>query len=37
MWHVFGKKKVYAAFWWANLKERDHLEDLGRDGRFFKK
>jgi len=20
---------VYRGFWWGNLKERDHLEDLG--------
>ena len=19
-------------FWWANLKENDHLEDIGKDG-----
>jgi len=26
---------VYAAFWWGNMKERDHLEDLGVDGRII--
>jgi len=24
---------VYTGFWWGNLSERDHLEDLGIDGR----
>jgi hypothetical protein len=23
---------VYSGFWWGNLRERDHLEDLGADG-----
>jgi len=22
-------------FWWGNLRERDHLEDLGLDGRII--
>jgi hypothetical protein len=29
--HV-GKGEVYTGFWWENLRERDHLEDLGIDG-----
>jgi hypothetical protein len=24
---------VHTGFWWGNLNERDHLEDLGVDGR----
>jgi hypothetical protein len=33
---------MYTRFWWRHLRERDHLEDLGVDGRiilkwFFKK
>jgi hypothetical protein len=24
-------------FWWKNLKERDHLEDLGIDGNIILK
>jgi hypothetical protein len=25
--------EVYTAFWWCNLREGDHLEDPGVDGR----
>jgi len=27
---------VYTGFWWGNLRERGHLEDLGLDGIFRK-
>jgi hypothetical protein len=23
---------MHTGFWWGNLSERDHLEDLGREG-----
>jgi hypothetical protein len=26
---------VYTGFWWGNLRERDHLEDSGLDGRIM--
>jgi hypothetical protein len=29
MWHV---RRGIQDFWWGNLKQRDHLEDLGIDG-----
>jgi hypothetical protein len=37
-----GRTEVYTGFWWVNLRERDHLGDLGIDGRiilrwFFRK
>jgi hypothetical protein len=30
-----GRVKVYAGFWWENLRERDHLEDPGVYGRII--
>jgi hypothetical protein len=32
---AFSRKKIgelYTRFWWGDLRERDHLEDLGVDG-----
>jgi len=31
----WGRAKVYAGFWWGNLRERGHLEDPGIDGRII--
>jgi hypothetical protein len=33
MWH-YGRGER-CMFWWGNLRERDHLEDLGVDGRII--
>ena len=30
-----GKEEVYTVFWWRNLRERDHLEVPGIDGRVI--
>jgi hypothetical protein len=32
-----GRTKMYAGFWRGNLKERDHLKDLGLDGSIILK
>jgi len=34
MWHVWGRIEMYAVFWWGNLMERHHLEDLDLDWRI---
>jgi hypothetical protein len=31
MWHEWGTGEVHTEFWWGNLMERDHLEDLDLD------
>jgi len=35
MWRVSGRVDAYTGFWWGNLRERDHLEDPGADGRII--
>jgi hypothetical protein len=32
MLHVCGRGEVHIRFWWGNLREGGHLEDLGVDG-----
>jgi len=32
MWHVWETGKVHAGFWWGDLREIDHLEDVGING-----
>ena len=31
-----GRRDVHKGFWWGNLRERDHLEDPGVDGRTLR-
>jgi hypothetical protein len=37
MWHVWETGEVHTGFWWGDLRERDHLEDLGVDVRIILK
>jgi hypothetical protein len=30
-----GRAGMYTGFWWRNLRERDHLEDTGVDGKII--
>ena len=30
-----GRAEVYTGFWWGNLRERNHLEDLDIDGKII--
>jgi len=30
-----GTGRVHTGLWWGNLRERDHLEDRGVDGRII--
>jgi len=30
-----GRGDAHTGFWWGNLRQRDHLEDLDADGRII--
>jgi len=32
-----GGGELHTEFWWGNLRERNHLEDLGVEGRIMLK
>ena len=34
MQHVYGRREVHTV-WWGNLRERDHLENTGVNGRII--
>ena len=36
MWYKWSGEVVYR-FWWGNLREREHFEDLGINGRVILK
>jgi hypothetical protein len=33
MWHAWERREKCTKFWWESLKEREHSEDQGVDGR----
>jgi len=35
--HVSARGKIHTGFWWENLTERDHLKELGADGKIILK
>jgi hypothetical protein len=35
MWHVWETGEVHTGFWWGDVRERTHLEDLGVDSRII--
>jgi hypothetical protein len=37
MWYMWGRGEVHTGFWWGDLKEIYHFEDLGVDGRIILK
>jgi hypothetical protein len=37
MWHVGGTGETHAGFLLGDLRERDHFENLGVDGRIILK
>jgi hypothetical protein len=37
MWHVWRRGEMHTGFWRRNLRERDHLEDIGVDVRIILK
>jgi hypothetical protein len=37
MWHAKRMKKPHTEFWFGNMKEKDHLEDIRIDGKIISK
>jgi hypothetical protein len=35
--YIAGRGEVHAGLWWGNIKEGEHLEDTGTDGRIIPK
>jgi hypothetical protein len=37
MGHVWDRRDVHTGFWWGDLREGDHLQDLGGNWRIILK
>jgi hypothetical protein len=37
MWRVWGRGQVHTGLYWENLREGDHLEEPGVEGRIILK
>lgn len=35
MWYARERREMHTKFWWENLQERDHLEDVDTVGRIL--
>jgi len=35
MWLVCGRAEAYTGFWWEILREKDHLENPGVEGKII--
>jgi hypothetical protein len=35
MWHVWETREAHAGIWWGYLRERNHFEDIGVDGKII--
>jgi len=32
---MHGREELHGGFWWGSMRERDHVEDSGVDGRII--
>jgi hypothetical protein len=37
IWHAWETRQVHTGFWWAEVRDRDQLEDPGIDRRIILK